>query len=98
MWLHCQAVPRTSKISVAPGGISPRPAPRAPYASSDGMTRVRFPPSCSSHSAHQHALLQTRHCTAHSHTLLGHCTTRYYLRVLIMCKAHTERLSQSSTH
>lgn len=67
LWLHSQAVPRTSKISVAPGGISPRPAPRAPYASSDGIIRVRFPPSCSSHSAHQHAPLQTRHCSARPH-------------------------------
>ena len=67
VWLQYQAVSRTSNISVAPGGISPRPAPRAPYASSDGMTRVRFPPSCSSRSARQHALLQTRHCTAQPH-------------------------------
>ena len=45
--------PRTSKMSVAFGGMRPRPAPRAPYASSAGMTSVRLPPSCPQHGACQ---------------------------------------------
>jgi len=83
---------RTSNTSVAPGGMRPRPAPRAPYPSSGGMTSVRFPPSCtdghrSESQARPSPLMARRRCLTQTDCKAQRHGKRAWNACMVMCRS-----------
>ena len=87
-----EARQRTSNTSVAPGGMRPRPAPRAPYPSSGGMTSVRFPPSCtdghrSESQARPSPLMARRRCLTQTDCKAQRHGKRAWNACMVMCRS-----------